>query len=145
MQTPETSPGFLLWRVTLSWQRQVTLALKPLGLTHVQFVLLATCWWHNQHGRQPTQAALAESASVDVKMASEVIRALAQKGLLSREIDPHDSRARQLVVTSEGNRLAPEAIRVVEAVDTQLFGVLSDSSRDHLVDALHTLQNGSAA
>jgi hypothetical protein len=39
---PDKSPGFLLWQVTLRWQRKVTIALAPLDLTHVQFVLLAT-------------------------------------------------------------------------------------------------------
>jgi len=45
IERPEQSPGFLLWHVTLGWQRDVTASLKPLGLTHVQFVLLATTWW----------------------------------------------------------------------------------------------------
>ena len=42
---PEDSPGFLLWHVTLRWQRDIAAALAPLDLTHVQFVLLATTWW----------------------------------------------------------------------------------------------------
>jgi DNA-binding MarR family transcriptional regulator len=139
VQTPDTSPGFLLWRVTLRWQREVTLALKPLALTHVQFVLLATCWWQNRAGQRPTQAALAEFAGVDVKMASEVIRALEQKGLLDRELDPRDSRARRLAVTADGERLAPAAISVVEAVDARTFGALSPAARGHLLAALHEL------
>ena len=44
---PNDSPGFLLWHVTLRWQRDIATALAPLGLTHVQFVLLATTWWLN--------------------------------------------------------------------------------------------------
>src|SRR3546814_15453085 len=38
---PENSPGFLLWQVTNQWQRRLRATLEPLGLTHVQFVLLA--------------------------------------------------------------------------------------------------------
>jgi len=37
---PAGSPGFLLWHVTLQWQRAITAVLQPLDLTHVQFVLL---------------------------------------------------------------------------------------------------------
>jgi hypothetical protein len=48
---PEDSPGFLLWHVTLRWQREIAAALAPLGLTHVQFVLLAAAWWLNSRGR----------------------------------------------------------------------------------------------
>ena len=36
----EESPGFLLWRTALRWQRLVTSALRRFNLTHVQFVLL---------------------------------------------------------------------------------------------------------
>ena len=42
---PQNSPGFLLWHVTLRWQRDIAAALAPLDLTHVQFVLLASTWW----------------------------------------------------------------------------------------------------
>jgi hypothetical protein len=38
------SPGFLLWRTALRWQRLVTSALRPFNLTHVQFVLLSGTW-----------------------------------------------------------------------------------------------------
>lgn len=39
---PEQSPGFLLWRATLSWQRRIRSVLEPRQLTDVQFVLLAS-------------------------------------------------------------------------------------------------------
>lgn len=42
---PSASPGLLMWRATLAWRRQVAAALRPLDLTHVQFVLLASTWW----------------------------------------------------------------------------------------------------
>ena len=53
--TPQQSPGFLLWRVTLSWQRRMRAALAPHDLTHVQFVLLASLWWLQEHSGRPTQ------------------------------------------------------------------------------------------
>jgi hypothetical protein len=37
---------------------------------HVQFVLLASTWWLNEHGRRPTQVELAARAGTDVKMTS---------------------------------------------------------------------------
>ena len=39
---PGDSPGFLLWQVTNRWQQAQRAALKPYGLTHVQFVVLAS-------------------------------------------------------------------------------------------------------
>jgi DNA-binding MarR family transcriptional regulator len=119
---PAESPGLLLWHATLRWQRDITLALAPLGLTHVQFVLLACTWWLNQQGRHPSQIALAEFAGTDVKMTSQVVRSLERKGLLERQVDASDTRARRLRSTRRGTRLAPRAIAVVQQVDADFFG-----------------------
>jgi DNA-binding MarR family transcriptional regulator len=119
---PGESPGFLLWHATLRWQRLIAKVLAPLDLTHVQFVLLASTWWLNEHGRRPTQVELASQAGTDVKMTSQVVRNLEAKGLLEREVDATDTRARRLRVTRRGARLAPRAIAVVERADAEFFG-----------------------
>ena len=118
---PSESPGFLLWHATLRWQRDVAQALAPLDLTHVQFVLLAGTWWLNREGHRPSQVQLAEFAGTDVKMTSQVIRGLERKGLVEREVDPEDTRARRLRATRRGARLAPRAIAVVERADATFF------------------------
>ena len=119
---PVESPGFLLWHATLRWQRAVTAALAPLGLTHVQFVLLACTWWGSRSGESPNQASVAAQAGTDPKMTSEVLVRLQSKGLLERVTDPRDRRAKLLSVTAAGSRLAARAVDVVEAVDATFFG-----------------------
>src|SRR3954467_7614014 len=100
VQQPEQSAGFLLWHVSLRWQRDVTAALKPLGLTHVQFVLVASTWWLNRvAGERPSQRRIAEHANTDPMMTSQVVRALAARGLLQRTADLDDSRVRLVDVT----------------------------------------------
>jgi DNA-binding MarR family transcriptional regulator len=133
---PVESPGFLLWHATLRWQRGVVEALAPLGLTHVQFVLLACTWWLNQQGEQPSQIALAEFAGTDVKMTSQVVRSLERKGLVKREVDQADTRARRLRVTPRGKRLAPGAIAAVEQVDEAFF---DDAGRPDAIRLLRKL------
>jgi DNA-binding MarR family transcriptional regulator len=123
---PDESPGFLLWHVTLRWQRDVLAALSPLDLTHVQFVLLASTWWLNSQGQSPNQLAVARHAGTDVKMTSEVLRKLEAKGLIEREVDAADTRAKRLRVTRRGADLARRAIKVVEAVDTAFFATVAD-------------------
>jgi len=118
---PGASPGFLLWHLTLTWQRAVTAALAPMGLTHVQFVLLACTWWMTEHGSPPNQLQLAGQAGTDVRMTSEVVRRLEAKGLVTREVDASDSRARRLRPTAAGARMAQEAIEAVERVDADFF------------------------
>jgi DNA-binding MarR family transcriptional regulator len=118
---PNDSPGFLLWHATLRWQRGVAQALRPLDLTHVQFVLLACTWWLNEQGEQPNQVALAAQAGTEIRMTSQVVRSLERKGLIERAVDESDTRARLLRVTRRGARLAPRAIEVVEAADAAFF------------------------
>ncbi|MFI6444271.1 MarR family winged helix-turn-helix transcriptional regulator [Kitasatospora sp. NPDC050543] len=119
--SPGESPGFLLWHATLRWQRDIATALAPLDLTHVQFVLLACTWWLNTQGEHPNQQALARQAGTDVKMTSQVLRALERKGLMGRETDPADTRAKRLRVTDAGAQLAPRAIAAVESADASFF------------------------
>jgi len=138
---PALSPGFLLWHATLRWQRGIAAALGPLELTHVQFVLLASTWWLNRQGERPTQIALAAQAGTDVKMTSQVVRSLEAKGLLEREVDPADTRARRLHVTPAGARLAPRAVAVVERVDDAFF---AEVPADDVLAVLGPLAGGSA-
>lgn len=65
----DDSVGLLLWQVTNRWQAAQRAALKPFGLTHVQFVLLASLVWLT--GDEPvTQRDLAAHAATDPMMTS---------------------------------------------------------------------------
>jgi len=125
---PNDSPGFLLWHVTLRWQRDIAAALAPLGLTHVQFVLLATTWWLNSRGEDPNQLTVARQAGSDVKMTSQVLRKLETKGLIHRHVDSADTRAKKLRVTDRGGDLAVQALAAVEAADARFFKPIPDSA-----------------
>ncbi len=122
--TPQDSPGLLLWLATLAWQRRVSSVLAPFQLTHVQFVLLAVTWWANEHEQAPTQVETSALASTDVKMTSQVVRTLERKGLLTRQVDQADARARRLRVTETGAALAPRAIEAVEQADAEFFSAV---------------------
>lgn len=127
---PSDSPGFLLWRTTLRWQRSITAALRPLELTHVQFVLLAGAWWLSSapgaEARSPTQRQLAAHAQVDAMMTSQVLRALDARGLIRRTADPADGRVKRVTVTDTGRGLAEQAITVVEQADNDFFSNARD-------------------
>jgi DNA-binding MarR family transcriptional regulator len=113
--------------------------LAPYGLTHVQFVLLASLWWLQDHGdRPPTQARLAEQAGTDPMMTSQVTRKLEARGLLERGLDPVDARTRQLRLTAAGGALVASALADVEATDEDYFGAIGDGC-DAFLDALGTL------
>ena len=139
-QGPESSPGLLLWRSTLAWQRDVAAELDPLGLTHSQFVLLACAWWLETHGGAGTQVMIAAQAGMDVKTASQVLRRLEAAGYVSRQQPPGDARARIVSTTAAGREMGNQALSAVEAVDEAYF-----SSRPRLRDALIKESSGSDA
>ena len=124
---PDESPGFLLWRVTLAWQRAMRQALAPHDLTHVQFVLLASSWWLGRH-EEPTQQRLAEHAGTDPMMTSQVVRKLEDRGLVTRKADPRDARARRIVVTVKGRAVLTPALKDVERADAEFFAKLGNDN-----------------
>lgn len=144
---PQDSPGFLLWRATLRWQRTIAAALQPVGLTHVQFVLLASVWWLSDQASStrhlPSQRAVAAHADTDVMMTSQVLRSLERRGLLTRAADPTDARVKRLTVTQDGRLLAEQAVILVEEADASFFDHVQPSTP--LLDLLRQLNEGPAA
>lgn len=61
VEKPEESSGFLLWQVTNLWQREIKKALENYGLTHSQYVLLASIHWLTIHKQEVTQVVLSLS------------------------------------------------------------------------------------
>jgi DNA-binding MarR family transcriptional regulator len=115
----------LLWQVTNRWQAAQRAALKPHGLTHVQFVLLAALTWLGVEG-PVTQKQLADYVATDPMMTSQVLRALEAADLVERQPHPTDKRARALRVTPAGRELANRAVRVVEECDRRFFEPLGE-------------------
>lgn len=134
----EESTGLLLWQVTNRWQARIRAALKPFGLTHVQFVLLAALTWAD--GDTPmSQKRLADEAATDPMMTSQVLRALEERGLVSRAPDPGDRRARSIAVTPEGVELVNRAVVAVEDADAAFFAALG-AGRPQFTAALLALR-----
>jgi DNA-binding MarR family transcriptional regulator len=126
---PSDSPGYMLWRVSNAWQRRQRAALRPFGLTHSQFALLATATWFRD-SEILTQARLSELSGVDVMTTSQIVRALQAAGLLTRSDHAEDSRAHVVAVTPAGRARASAAIAVVERVDEAFFApVARDAAR----------------
>ena len=133
---PSESPGLLLWRTTMRWQRVMTAALAPLDLTHVQFVLLASAMWLGRNGEPPNQVQLAAQAGTEVKMTSDVVARLEAKGLIAREIDPRDTRAKVIRLTATGTAAVQSAIVAVEAADATFFGPVDEAQLVGLLQQL---------
>jgi DNA-binding MarR family transcriptional regulator len=127
-ERPEQSLGFMFWQATNLWQRRITKALEKLGLTHVQFVLLAGIGWLNKVNSEVTQSMLAKHAKTDIMMTSKVIRTLELKGLINRITHKRDSRAKSLSLTTQGALVLSKALDIVVHVDDEFFSALGSDN-----------------
>ena len=126
----EDSTGFLLWQVTNLWQRKIKKALEEYDLTHSQFVLLASILWLSQGEESVTQILLSAHTKIDPMTTSTVLRTLQAKGLLSRQEHATDTRAKTVVLTDNGIKIAQLAVKVVEKFDKDFFTPLGQDSAE---------------
>jgi DNA-binding MarR family transcriptional regulator len=111
--------------------------LRPHGLTHVQFVILASSWWLTEQGMAPSQGELADHAGTDLTMTGQALLALERRGLVARQPDPEDARIRHPGLTEGGRRVILRALPAVEEADLLFLEPLRD--RDGLTAGLSEL------
>lgn len=126
VEKPEESSGFLLWQVTNLWQREIKKALEQYGLTHSQFVLMASIHWMALHNQEVTQIVLSAHTKIDPMTTSTVLRTLQQKGFVQRQEHLTDTRAKTVVLTDDGREIIKKAIVTVEKFDTDFFSSLGN-------------------
>ena len=124
-----TSTGFLLWHVSLRWRVTLGRELAPLGLTHTQFVLLATLYRLSRSGAQPSQRELADQSGLDVMLVSKVARAVESAGLVRRRSSAADPRALELTLTDRGAEVVLAAVRIVHDTEARFLAPLGDRRR----------------
>ncbi|MEQ9812497.1 MAG: MarR family winged helix-turn-helix transcriptional regulator [Azospirillaceae bacterium] len=135
---PENNPGFLLWQVTNLWQRRQRAALDEVGITHVQFILMAGLAWLQQREGAVSQSRLAQFCKTDPMMTSQVVRSLEEQGLMMRTLHPADKRARQLELTDAGIDVLNRAMPLVLETDAIFFNPMGDGQPD-MIEALRRL------
>jgi DNA-binding MarR family transcriptional regulator len=137
-ETPEDSPGYLLWRVSMHWRSAIEATLKPLGLTHPQFVVLATIGWLTRKNEKVSQADISRAAGLDPNTISQIIRGLEAKELIQR-VRSLDERSKSPVLTSMGSQKLAKALPAVELADTQFFNVLNAKELNGLIKIFQSL------
>lgn len=120
----EESPGFLLWQVSTLWRRSIEAVLKPLGLTHPQFVILATTGWLTRNGEKASQADIGRHAALDPNTTSQILRSLQIKGLVKRSAITNE-RSKHPVLTSTGVQSLAKAMPAVENADAAFFSSIN--------------------
>ncbi len=120
-KTPDESTGFLLWKVTHQWQREIKRVLKKHDLTHTQFVILANVFWLSKGNDSLTQVTIAEHIEINIMMTSNVLRTLEQKKLIVRQAHQIDTRAKIIKTTKLGDKTLKRTVKEVESFDKKFF------------------------
>jgi DNA-binding MarR family transcriptional regulator len=110
---PEESLGYRLYWAHHAWTRHFDAALRPLGLTHVQFIALYAIERRCRRGEIPSQVQVATATQLDPMMISKILRLLEERGYLKRSPHPDDPRANALHLTHAGSALVRAALPVV--------------------------------
>ena len=120
--------GYLVWRLSIKWRVAVDRALAPLGLTHAQYVLLASTHGMNSRGATPSQRELADHTGLEALYVSKLARALEAAGLMTRTRDAADSRTVRLTLTDQGRSTVQPAIAAVQSLLERLLAPLGGRS-----------------
>ena len=128
-KTPNEATGFLLYKAHLYWQREIKRRLKPINLTHTQFVILANTYWLYLQNNRVTQIQIAQHAKIDTMMTSNVIRTLEKKGWVKRTEHHTDTRAKLVEITEKGFKVLKKAVEVVEIFDREFFNNLKNTKQ----------------
>ena len=119
---PQNAVGFVMWRVMHRYQREVEQALRPMDLTHLQFVTLTLVGWMAQDGEAATQSELARFGDIHPMQVSNVVRALDEKRMVQRTPSPGNALAKRVAVTPTGMTALREALPLVIGVQGRVFG-----------------------
>jgi len=123
----EKSTGLMFIKTYNKWHRSIKTELETLGVTHPQYVVLATTNYLSLHQEEVRQIDIANMSDIDVMTTSDILKVLEKKALIKRYSSPSDGRAKAVDLTEQGLAIVKKATIIVEGIDEQFFGVLGDS------------------
>lgn len=143
-ETPNESTGFLLWKVSNFWQREIKKSLAQFDLTHTQFVLLANIYFLSKTKEDVTQMDISNQVGIDKMLTSNVLKTLIKKELIQREEHKIDTRAKVVSITRLGKSILKKAVKKVEDFDKVFFSKLenSNSFNSELIELLNEENGG---
>jgi MarR family transcriptional regulator, transcriptional regulator for hemolysin len=125
--------GSLIHDVSRLRRTVVDSALRPMGVTRSQWWVLANLSRHNGKGMMQTE--LAKVMDVGKVTLGGLIDRLEAGGLVKRQADPTDRRAKRVVMTPKGTKLLVDIQEVAAKVNAQIMNGIqrNDVSRAETV------------
>ncbi|GAB1820013.1 MarR family winged helix-turn-helix transcriptional regulator [Herbidospora sp. RD11066] len=118
--------GWSISMVLRRWQEFAEEAFRDLPHGSRGFHLLSVV----VHEDVPTQGALATRLSVDRTVLTYVIDDLEKAGLIERQLDPRDRRARRIVATEKGRKVQAEGEERMADAEAHVLGGLPEDQRE---------------
>lgn len=116
----DDSLGFILNRSNTRMKNDLLHRFKEYDVTPEQWAVLNRLW--EKEGLSPKE--LAELTSKDLPTTVRILSKLEKKGLITRRVNPEDSRAYLISLTSEGRELRDKLIPLAfEALDKAFKGI----------------------
>lgn len=131
-ETPDDSPGFLLWQTTMMWQRLIKKELDQHGVAHSHFVIMASLLWFEEHQQESTQVSIIRASKLDKMTVSKALKKMTHQGYVKRGESEKDPRAKWVKLTPKGKKLISILIPLIEAADEKFFAAISQSERKML-------------
>ncbi len=111
--------------------------MEHLDINRYYYALTVICYYDGQL----TQKALAEKLGKDKSIIVKVIDTLAEKGFVSREINPADRRQHLLSVTDKAKKAVPQIIAAFEAINNRITENISANDMEVFDCVLYKMKN----
>jgi MarR family transcriptional regulator for hemolysin len=130
--------GLLVLRLARIWRRKVDQALAAHGLSEATAHPLRIL---ARGGKRVRQGVLAEELGIEGPSLVRVIDLLAAEGLVERQEDPTDRRARILQITPRGEAKVEEILKVMRKVRAELYGGIPADELATTFDVLRRIES----
>ena len=129
LEEAQQLPGVLLWHASKLWQQTLNTALKEVGLSSTNAVILSNLYHLALEHKQATQAEVARLSGVDLMTTSTALRTLERKGYVVRTASSRDKRANELSLTPLGHKVAHATLMTIAYTHQAFFQVLASSGQ----------------
>lgn len=135
--SPRVHFGFHLVTLARQWRRQLDTELAAAGLSDASWAPLMHL---AEGGDGISQSELALRVSLDGSSLVRLIDLLEERGMIERQVDPNDRRARRIVLTAAGRtEVAAIRARLLE-IECRMLADLDDPALAQMIDGFTRIE-----
>ncbi|MBV8047697.1 MAG: MarR family transcriptional regulator [Paludibacterium sp.] len=125
-----------------NWRSTLDARFRPFGLSQARWHVLLKLLRASQ---SLAQCDLAERVGIEPASLVRLLDALEHEGLVRREADPQDRRAKRITLTEAGRALALELAAIADVMREELLGSIPPEALAQTIEVLESLQRRAAS